>query len=207
MTYLLLPSSRLALYLAEKQTLRVLPIRAEEYLSTQYQQKKLLAVSYFKSLSFYSIEALQATEGSEGLKPLAIVNFNKKIEGLTANQAGICFISDKFGDIYSIDNEFQQRYLNSNLGIPTFLKHLQHQNKKFIAVGDEDTRIKIYNQSRMHEIISFWFLIRRVPLQMLQTSQNTIVLLVKKQHQINLQMQEDLEEFVELYVLEANQLT
>lgn len=58
----------------------------------------------------------------------------------------------------------------------------------------------------MHEIISFWFLIRRVPLQMLQTTDKTIVLLVKKQNQINLQMHEELEEFVELYELTTNQL-
>lgn len=42
----------------------------------------------------------------------------------------------------------------------------------------------------MHEIISFWFLIRRVPLQILQTTGNTLVLLAKKQNQINLQMHE-----------------
>lgn len=43
----------------------------------------------------------------------------------------------------------------------------------------------------MHQIISFWFLIRRVPLQLLQTSNDSLVLLVKKQSQINLQMQEE----------------
>lgn len=41
---------------------------------------------------------------------------------------------------------------------------------------------------------------------MLQTTDKTIVLLVKKQNQINLQMHEELEEFVELYELTTNQL-
>lgn len=102
MAYILLPSSRLAFYLAESHQIRVLPIRAEQYLAIQH--KALLAISYFKSVSFYSIEALRLIENSQDMKPIKMVSFNKKIEGLTCNRQGTCFISDKFGDIYSIDS-------------------------------------------------------------------------------------------------------
>jgi hypothetical protein len=55
--------------------------------------------------------------------------------------------------------------------MPTFLQHITSNNKGFIAVGDEDTRIKIYNEQRMHEIISFWFFAKRVPIQLVQVSE------------------------------------
>jgi len=58
----------------------------------------------------------------------------------------------------------------------------------------------------MHEIISFWFITRRVPLLFVQPTTDTLVLLVKKQNQINLQMQEDIDQFVELYQLRVDQL-
>ena len=57
-----------------------------------------------------------------------------------------------------------------------------------MIVGDEQTRIKMYNEERMHEIISFWFLVRRVPLQLIQPTNDKLVLMVKKQNQINIQM-------------------
>lgn len=59
MAYLLLPSSRLALFLAENSQLRVLPIRAEEFMLRKHEGKNLLAVSFMKSLSFYSADALE----------------------------------------------------------------------------------------------------------------------------------------------------
>lgn len=58
----------------------------------------------------------------------------------------------------------------------------------------------------MHEIISFWFIARRVPLLFVQPTSDILVLLVKKQNQINLQMQEDIDQFVELYQLRVDQL-
>jgi len=75
----------------------------------------------------------------------------------------------------------QAKYHNSNLGIPTFLQAIHSKNKAYLAVGDEDTRIKIYNEARMHEIVSFWFLTKRVPLQLLQPLETTLILLVKNE--------------------------
>lgn len=96
--------------------------------------------------------------------------------------------------------------MNSNLGIPTMLRYVNVGNKNLIVVGDEDTRIKIYNEERMHEIISFWFLVRRVPMQIIQPSKDEIVLMVKKQNQVNIQMHEELEEFIELIGFKTEQL-
>jgi hypothetical protein len=42
------------------------------------------------------------------------------------------------------------KHLNSNLGIPTFLQFVAWGNKRYLAVGDEENRIKIYNEQRMH---------------------------------------------------------
>jgi hypothetical protein len=89
--------------------------------------------------------------------------------------------SDKFGDIYSIGLDGKPKYHNSNLGIPTFLQAVRSANNRYIAVGDEDTRVKIYNFARMHEIVSFWFLNKRVPLQLLQPLEETLILLVKNE--------------------------
>jgi hypothetical protein len=100
---------------------------------------------------------------------------------LTHNNKDLIFVSDKFGDIYSVNLNGQAKYLNSNLGIPTFLEHLSLNGKFYIAVGDEDTRIKIYNQTRMHEIKAFWFLTKRVPLQIVHASDEKLLILIKKQ--------------------------
>lgn len=77
-------------------------------------------------------------------------NFNKKIESLTHTEEGEVFISDKFGDIYSMKTDYNLKYQNSNLGIPTFLQYIKGLNKSYIAVGDEDSRVKLYNQAKMH---------------------------------------------------------
>ena len=65
------------------------------------------------------------------------MQFNKKLLGLTMNKAGSYYVSDKFGDIYSLNSKGEQKYLNSNLGIPTLLKYFNCQNKNFMVVGDE----------------------------------------------------------------------
>ena len=62
MAYLLLPSSRLAVYLAETQQLKVLPIRAEQYVLNTFQEQQVLATSYFKSLNFYDPNVLLKAE-------------------------------------------------------------------------------------------------------------------------------------------------
>lgn len=100
---------------------------------------------------------------------------------MTHNSKDLVFVSDKFGDIYSIDSKGQSKYLNSNLGIPTFLSYLHINGHSYIAVGDEDTRIKVYNADRMHEIKTFWFLTKRVPLQLVHTQGKIIVMLKKQQ--------------------------
>lgn len=136
MTYLLLPSSRLALYIKESHLLKVLPIRAEEYVTLQQEGKSMIAVSYLKSVSFYPSDVLCNIDKASHLKPLSSVQFNKKIEGLTTNNKGTVYLSDKFGDIYSIGSTFEQKYMNSNLGIPTFLKNISAKNKNYLVVCD-----------------------------------------------------------------------
>ncbi len=145
MAYLLLPSSRLALFMTENHQIRVLPIRAEDYLRRTVEGNQLLAVSYLKTLSLYSSEIFEKAENANQIQALSSVQFTKKLEGLTANSKGIFYVSDKFGDIYSIINKCEQKYMNSNLGIPTFLEHINFKNRSYMIVGDEDTRIKVYN--------------------------------------------------------------
>lgn len=146
MTYLLLPSARLAVYEAVAKKVLVTPLRGEELTAVGSGEEERLVLTYQKSLSIYSPSALR----KGALQPISTASFNKKLEGLSNNSQDLLFVSDKFGDIYSVTLDGQTKYLNSNLGIPTFLQRLSINGKGYIAVGDEDTRIKIYNQARMH---------------------------------------------------------
>ncbi len=60
-------------------------------------------------------------------------------------------MSDKFGDIYQATPE-NPVYLNSNLGIPSFLKFIQNPKtkKQYIMLGDDYCKLKIYNYQNMH---------------------------------------------------------
>ena len=80
-----LPSSRLAAYHSESNTVRLLPIRAEEHLSTSYQGRELLAVSSVKALTFYDPAELLKASSAGTIEALSSVQFNKKLDGLTVN--------------------------------------------------------------------------------------------------------------------------
>ena len=57
--------------------------------------------------------------------------------------------------------------------------HNQHKNKEFIVLGDDYTKIKVYNYKNMHEISAIWYIPNSVPLDILQISKDIVVLLVK----------------------------
>jgi hypothetical protein len=177
MTYLLLPSARIAVYEATAKKALVTPLKAEELVSLGNGPQERVVLAYQKTLSIFNAVGLR----KGNIHPTAAASFNKKLEGLSHDGLDTLFVSDKFGDIYSVSMDGQTKYLNSNLGIPTFLQRLAIAGRGYIAVGDEDTRIKIYNQARMHEIRSFWFLTKRVPLQLLPASSHAILLLLKHQ--------------------------
>jgi hypothetical protein len=73
---------------------------------SKHEGKDVLAASYFKTLSFYDPAALVQVEQSKGIETLSTVQFNKKLEGMTVNKAGTCYVSDKFGDIYSVNEKW-----------------------------------------------------------------------------------------------------
>ncbi len=133
MAYLLLPSTRLALYEAASKKILVTPIKGEELVTMCNGQQENVVVSHQKSLSIFN--ALGLKKGD--LKPTVTTSFNKKLEGLSHNHSDTIFVSDKFGDIYSVSLDGKTKYLNSNLGIPTFLQRLAIGGKGYIAVGDE----------------------------------------------------------------------
>jgi hypothetical protein len=132
MAYLLLPSARLAIYEAVAKKVVVTPLRADELVSLGNGDQERLVLSYQKALNIY-----RTAELKQGLfTPNATASFNKKLEGLSHNGEDLLFVSDKFGDIYSLTLNGQTKYLNSNLGIPTFLQRLAINGKSYIAVGD-----------------------------------------------------------------------
>lgn len=181
MTFLLLPSTRLILYQATSRTLKVYPLKGEELITlTNFTHSKTI-ISLLKTVNVYDTAELKTVKDISEVKDVVSVSFTKKIDGLAHNNKDTIYVSDKFGDIYSIGLKGEIKYLNSNLGIPTLLSYFSINNKAYIAVGDEDTRIKIYNEARMHQIKSFWFLTKKIPLQLIQTNNQTIVLLIKKQ--------------------------
>lgn len=74
--------------------------------------------------------------------------FPKKINSVSFHpflQKSTVLVSDKFGDIYSVDSE-KPEYLNSNLGIPSFL----HCHEDYLILGDEMSKIKVYNLKELH---------------------------------------------------------
>ena len=48
----------------------------------------------------------------------------------------------------------------------------------------------------MHQIVAFWFLIKRVPIQLLQPNTQTLILLLQKQQQVKYSSEESKESFV-----------
>ena len=78
--------------------------------------------------------------------------------------------------------------MNSNLGIPTFVKHIYNKKnkKEFIILGDDYCKIKVYNYKNMHEVTAIWYIANSVPLDVLQISDEIAVLLVKHEDKENL---------------------
>lgn len=65
---------------------------------------------------------------------------------MTFSSQGNVLLSDKFGDIYSLNAKDNIKYLNSNLGIPTFVEFIEiSPQQRYLAIGDEESKIKIYN--------------------------------------------------------------
>jgi hypothetical protein len=78
--------------------------------------------------------------------------------------------------------------LNSNLGIPTFVKHIYNKKnqKEFIILGDDYCKIKVYNYKNMHDVTAIWYIANSVPLDVLQITDDIAVLLVKHEDKENL---------------------
>ena len=77
MAFLILPSSRLASYSPENNYIKVLPIRAEEFVENK--KENVLAVSSFKNLTSFNPEHLHKAEHINGISAIATVQFNKKL--------------------------------------------------------------------------------------------------------------------------------
>lgn len=128
MSFVLLPSARLAIYQGLAKKLKVLPIKGEELITLGQGIGQTVTLSYQKTITTYNGDDLKSTN-SQNINHLWTSIFNKKLEGLTHNNKDSIFVSDKFGDIYSIEKEGVVKYLNSNLGIPTFLEYLSINNQ------------------------------------------------------------------------------
>lgn len=89
-------------------------------------------------------------------------------------------ISDKFGDIYQATSQ-NPIYLNSNLGIPTFLKYIHNTklNKEYIMLGDDYCKLKIYNYNNMHEITAIWYIPNSIPLDVIKITEDIYTILIK----------------------------
>lgn len=136
MAFLLLPSARLVLYEAIAKKVKVLPLKGEELITFGQGNEERVVLSYQKTVAIHNAHELRTSNANFAFQPLSLSSFNKKLEGLTHNSKDLIFVSDKFGDIYSIDAKGQSKYLNSNLGIPTFLSYLNIDGHSYIAVGD-----------------------------------------------------------------------
>lgn len=75
MTYLLLPSARLALYEATAKKILVTPLKGEELVSLGTGEQERVVVTHQKSLSIF--KALQLKKGD--IHPAATTSFNKKL--------------------------------------------------------------------------------------------------------------------------------
>lgn len=125
---MVLPSLRLACCWMLGRKLAVLPLRVEGLATYKAKANSEnhddhLVVYYHKNVSIYRLQELGLTveSGEKVATPFYSTVFNKKIECMTFNDKGTAIASDKFGDIYALDGQTVPRYLNSNLGIPTFL--------------------------------------------------------------------------------------
>lgn len=68
------------------------------------------------------------------------------------------------------------------------MKHIKNNinNKEYILLGDDYCKLKVYNYKNMHEITAIWYIPNSVPLDVLQISEETVVLLVKHEDKENL---------------------
>ncbi len=78
--------------------------------------------------------------------------------------------------------------MNSNLGIPTFIKHVLDDKTKreYIMLGDDYCKLKIYNYLNMHEVTAIWYISNSIPLDVIQVDSRRFVLLVKHEDKENL---------------------
>lgn len=86
------------------------------------------------------------------------------------------FVSDKYGDLFSIKNN-QKEFINENFAIPRFIHYVDLDKLKYLIVGDEYYKIKIYDGSNPLRLISVWIPFQADPVEMLAVNQTTLVYL------------------------------
>lgn len=174
---LILPSRRLLMHAAGK--LLSVGLECEQYSVCE----KVIAMHHYKTLTIYPCHQLLTKQVllSEGfLKKLELVDVY-----VTAGRLE-CVIADKFGDMYRVEVPEEPKsvtpvYINSNLGIPKFFKHIGREQEEFLVLADDQNRIKVYNSLNPHELVSIWHLVNTYAMECHVVGHH-LVLLLKSQN-------------------------